>query len=173
MSGYESDIRVVCLIIMGFYMGHFGIVEPLNSAILEQRKVIESSEEQKRRYGVILRSKEAVEYQWDLYAKYFQQRSNDEEQFSGILSDIEKMADSTGLSLDDRKPYKVPNGDFYNKYSIELTFEGEMKNLAEFFYLLQGEPYFFDIDELRLEKSQNQNSFLKCFLVVSRIWISS
>lgn len=173
LVNFNNPIALACLIIVGLTVNHHWVEENLNTRIMDQRKGIVYLEENMNRKINILQKVDTIERQWQSHKNYYQQNLSEEEQLSDILSHIEIAAQSAHILLFDRKPQKVDHVDSYNVYSVEIVLECEMKNLVEFLYFLQHEPYLFDIDQLRLERHSSQGSLLKCFLVVSRIMIPS
>ena len=88
-----------------------------------------------------------------------------------MLSDIEKVNEKIDIRISDKKPQKVKTVDLYNQFSVSLTLEGKLEDVAHFVYDLQNKPYLLRVDELRIDKKSIRTSALRCRLVLSRILI--
>jgi Tfp pilus assembly protein PilO len=113
----------------------------------------------------------------DLKAEYqklltsFVKKDSDEKTTSMVLSEIESLASKLGMRMVIIKPEKVNQIDFYYRFYIELTTEGQFKDIMHFLYALQGEPHFFKVEKMQMEKNK-AISKITCHVSLSRLFVT-
>ena len=88
-----------------------------------------------------------------------------------MLSEIESNAAVLGLRLNEMKPNKERQEDFFNHFSASFVVEGEMAPVMNLMHTLQSPPYNLFVDEFSLDKISEKSSLLRCNLKVSRYLI--
>jgi Tfp pilus assembly protein PilO len=170
-SHREKIISILCLATVGFYVIYFFGYRQIKSEISAQQERIIQSEKELRDYSHVLRSEEAINQKLEDYKEHFGQRSSDEGEMTKILSDIEAAAQKGLIKIINMEPERIKSQDFYNYFSVNVQAQGSLKKICEFLYQLEANPYFFHIDEMRIEKYSIQANDLKCQLAVSRFLI--
>ena len=168
LSEREKLIGRICGIVLLGYLFYYAVGRPLQEMRRDLQEKIAFHETLSRKYLKAIEAshrvpKEYSEY-WDLF---FQKRSDDQE-MSGIISEIEAAARRVGLSLSEIQPHKIKKRDSYNIFSISLFMEGELPRLIQFVYLLENRPYLLKIDKLRWERKSIPDSSLHIRMVLTR-----
>ncbi len=167
----EKQIFFIFGSLILFFLLQRGFLTPF----LEKSKdVTQKLESQKRRLqknlNTIKRNKHVTQ-QYNEIVDTFGQKGSDEKEMSAIIADVEAITKRMNLRFSEMKPQKVAEEEFFKVFSISLKLEGRIEQLTHFLYLLQNTPYFFRVDELRLDKKSQRNSLLNIHLVLSRVLI--
>lgn len=167
-SHREKMIGILCLAVLGLYAAYGLGYKELKNRMFAQEEDIVQSEKELRDYRQVLRSEQAVTQKLEQYKELFTQRSSDEGEMTRILSEVDAAAQKKTVKIINMEPERIKSQDFYNYFSVNVQAQGSLKNICEFLYLLETKPYFFRIDEMRIEKYSIQAENLKIQLLVSR-----
>ena len=170
-SSREKAIFIVCLLVVSFYVTYsFGYKQMKEELLVQQARIIQSEKDLKK-YSHVLRGEEALGKKLESYKEFFKQRSSDEGEMTKILSDVEAAAQKVSIKIINMEPERTKKQDFYHYFSVHVQMQSSLKKICEFLYQLEAKPYFFHIDEMRIEKYSIQANDLKCQLVISRFLI--
>jgi Tfp pilus assembly protein PilO len=170
-STREKIIFAACVILVGFYLIYYFGYGQLQKEIADQQERILKNEKELRKFSQVLRGEQAVEKKLNKYQELFKQRSSDEGEMTKILSDVEAAAQMCSMKIINMQPERIKKQDFYNYFSVNVQSQGSLKKICEFLYKLEASPYFFHIDEVRIEKYSIQAGDLKCQFLVSRFLV--
>jgi len=138
-------------------------LESLNGEIKVQVMKLEKS-----MYIVLQESLISSEYK--KFVQDIKQAQSDEETVAGLLSSIEKMANSVSVTIQDMKPAPVEKFEFYKRYVIKIGAEAKISNLVDFIYQLENSPQLLRVADFRLTP-QKKESFLKIEMTVTEVLI--
>jgi len=170
-SKREQIIFILCVIAVVIFMVNIIFVKPIkNNADALESEISNSRLKLQKQLKIIERGKKIARDYDDVLSNYRQTSSN-EQVMSSILSEIEAAASQNGMKVSDIKPKRVREIDFYNQFSVSLSINGQLKDIAHFLYLLENPPHSFNIDELILEKNSPYAAVLDCRIVLNRILI--
>jgi len=170
-SNREKIIFILCLFMLGFYAIYYFGYQQMKEEIASQQARILQSEKDLRKYNQILRGENTIQEKLKGYKESFKQRSSDEGEMTKILSDIETAAQRIPIKIINMEPERIKRQDFYNYFSVNVQAQSSLKKICEFLYALEAKPYFFHVDEMRIEKYSIQSDDLKCQFVISRFLI--
>ena len=139
-------------------------LESLNAEILIQEKKL-----QKLRN--ILLQEDLITGEYKKYAQHIKQEGSDEEAIAILLSNIEKMAKNSSVSIIDMKPAPVEKLEFYKRYTIGVEVEAKIDNLSDFIYQLEKTPQLLRVAEFRLSPKKKETAVLRIHMVVTEILI--
>ena len=168
----EQSILVVSIIIISMYLFYSVLYRPWTAMLDGYAQEKEKDRRILTKNSKVILHAERITKIYDKYFDLFQQKKSDEEQMSGIISQLEAIATEMHLHFSEIKPRKVKKAEFYNIFSVSLAMEGNFPTIVEFIYKLQTPPYLFNVEEIRLEKNLPQDNSLQAGLVISRKLIS-
>lgn len=171
LSSREKIILAICILLILVYLGFIFVFTPIKTRIANLNDEISSKELKLKKSYKILNQKNAVEEVYKNYADYMKQNEADEQEMSGLLSEVESVAAQVDIHISDMKPMRVRAIDFYKKFSVELEAEGLLENLTKAIHTLQNPPHFLKVERLRLERRSMRTNKLQCFMLISRIRI--
>ena len=163
------SIVTLCAAVAGVL--YAGIYLPLHRLAVDVREQIDTSERQLQKTMRTIHKGKFSEKEYQSILEHFKQASSDEQEMSSMLSLIEAVARGINIRIVDMKPRRPKVNDLYNQFFINLEIDGELAAVTEFIHDLQNPPYFFHIDELRLNKVSPQMAGLKCQVTLSKILI--
>lgn len=169
----EQKIFMVCIAIVAVYVGYNGLIKPLRQKIISLDQNIERKQIELKKDLRIVRSAKEIDQKYNEYLNVFQQIESDEQVMSSILADIEKVANELGLRISDLKPSKVKGEEGLNVFPLSLIIDGELTSIMQFLYVLQGQPYLFNVEQFRFDrKSQQTMTMINANLILSKTFIS-
>ena len=168
----EGRIFIICLVLVFFYGGYYGLVSPLLNKISETDQFIEVKSRRVKKDKRSLRDSQALINEYEAYRKQFKQAGSNEEVMSSLISEIEKVAVELGIPIADTKPKRVKKEKYFNRFSLSLTLEGELPKITQFLHCLQDNTHLFKVEEVHFEKgSRGQSEIIKANLVVGKIFL--
>ena len=168
----EQSILIVSTIIISVYLFYSVLYRPWITMLDGYNQEKEKDRRILTKNSKVILKAEGITKTYDQYFNLFQQKKSDEEQMSGIISQLEAIATEMHLRFSEIKPRKVKKAEFYNIFSVSLAMEGNFPTVVEFIYRLQTQPYLFNVEEIHLEKNVPQDNSLQAGLVISRKLIS-
>ena len=167
----EKIIGVIASIVVGIGIVYYiflkplsGFFENLDDQIFTQRVTL------KKNAKIIEKARRLQGAEAKLQA--FRQTGTNEETMATILDEIQKKAGELGLKISDLKPERVKSDKYYNRFSVTLTIESSLVNITQFLYVLQSEPYLYEVEEFRLGKNDfRQSDVIKAELVLTKTLI--
>jgi len=168
----EKVILAVCVAAVVGYPGYVGFIVPMQnkSKLLDGR--IKKQEKKLRESLRVLRKADVAKSDFDVYNEKFKQNGTNEAVMSSIISEIEAVAANIELGISDMKPKRVKKEENFNIFSVSLTLDSEFVDVVKFLYILQKDPHYFDVEEIRFDRgSRRRKSSLKASLVLSKVLI--
>ena len=139
-------------------------LESLNAEIIIQEKKLQKSMQ-------ILLQEDYISSEYKEFAQHIKQERSDEEAIAILLSNIEKMAKNSSVSIIDMKPAPVEKLEFYKRYTIGVEVEAKIGHLADFIYQLEKTPQLLRVGEFRLSPKKKETAVLRIHMVVTEILI--
>lgn len=91
------------------------------------------------------------------------------ENMASVLSEIEKIGDSSGIYLSYVKPKKVDDEHFYKMLLVEIRFQATIQNLTKFIYGLENSVSSLKISHLRLNHKGADSFLLEGTIYINKI----
>ena len=168
----EQNFFVICLFFVFMYSGYRGLILPLKGQIVSVDRKIEAEHKKLDKSSKIIQKAKALEGEYNEFLSKFKQDKSNEQVMSSILTEIEGVAGELDLHISDLKPKIVNKYDNYNRFSVSLTIDSEFVTTLKFIHILQQEPHYFGVDELRFDNNTQRNvSSIKSNLVFSKVLI--
>ncbi|MCK5013310.1 MAG: type II secretion system protein M [Candidatus Omnitrophica bacterium] len=169
----EKRIFIATLAVVILAILYNGLIGPLQEEkdFLDQEIALQ--QKQLTREWKVIGEAKALDAQYDVYLKRFRQSGPEEEMASSILSEIEGAAGRFGLHVTDLKPQRIKHNEHDNQFSVSLTISSELVDVLRFLYVLQQQPYFFDVEEVEFERlARRKQSTITTRLVLGKAFIS-
>jgi len=174
ITAREKKIFIAALAALSLSFLYNGLVGPLQEKkdIFDQ-EIAAGEKQLALNRGIIQRSK-ALDARYDVYFSQFSRLGTSEETVSSVLSEIESVAGKLGLHVTDLKPNKIRQNEYDHQFSVSLTINSELVDIARFLYTLQQEPHLFDVEEAAFEKFMKKDqTMITTRLVLSKVFILS
>ncbi len=171
LSKRERNILIVIAALLSSYAAYAFFFEPLTDRLSVLNKEIGAKQLKLKKNKKILSREKSVTSDYQKYEKYLKQGSSDEQEMASVLSEIEAVAHSVNIRINDMKPHKVKRIDFYNNFAVEIESEGKLLEIVKFIYQLQSPPHLLKAEKVRLERQATVNASLKGYLLVTKILI--
>lgn len=107
-------------------------------------------------------------------AKYYalmRSLESDEEEVTSILKEIEKIANDSSVYLVDMKPGDAKNIGASKKYTINLSCEAQMEQLAAFMYNIESSNKLLTIEKYQISPKASESSVAVCSMSISKMVI--
>lgn len=168
----ESNIFVLCIVVVLVYLGNHYAINPLRKMISSVDISIKKAKN-KLLYNLgTIEDQKQYKSQYVKYLSKFQQEQNNDEVMSSILSEIQQIGETLNLKISDLKPKKVQKERYFNRFSINLAIDSTFVDVISFIYKLQSKPYLFKVEEFRFDKSPRTNErTIKTYLVLSKVLV--
>jgi Tfp pilus assembly protein PilO len=120
----------------------------------------------------LIAQKEIIESEYEKYTKDIKQKLSNEKETAQLLSEIEKIAKETEVSLTRMKPSQVKEEEFYKEYIVQVEAEAVISNLIDFIYKLERTSKLIRVREFRLVPKQKNSVILKMDMVIKGITVA-
>ena len=171
LSGRESRLFYLTLAVIVAWSAEAFIIKPvsikwkrLDDEIAADSLKLEKSEHLIRRRGPITNDYEKA-------ALPLKMTGSAEEEMAKFLTDIESLANTTGVHINEIKPLPTKKLSLYRKFYADLELEGDMAQISNFMKKVQSSPHLLAIDKLSLNPKQTGSNLLRCGIVISKIAI--
>ena len=167
----EKNIFFLFLVVCGIY----GVYAGIYRLSMAKGQEIESDIAQTRTRLVeqakVIRRARAMAARFDGDLQSMRQTTSNEEAMSLILSEIEAAAGGLKVRVTEMKPQGTQKEDFYNKFSVSLTVDGDLTDILQFIHALQGPSHHLIVTQFSLERAFQNTKEMLAKLVVNRILI--
>ncbi len=141
-----------------------GRMDELNSAILVQERKMQKT------LGILSMEDLITEE----YAKCIEgvgRKYSEEEEKSKLLSEIERLARSSLVSLKNIKPGAIKKIGPYEEYTIKIEVEAKMNYLVDFIYKLERSPCLLRVESFQLRTKDKKSPILRGQMTITEILI--
>lgn len=172
LSTREQKILVLSLTVAFIYIGYAFLVKPATEKLSDLDQEIAAAQRRLDKSIAEIQKADSLENIWGVYENKFKQPASKEGTMSSILSEIEAVAAQLGIQIANLTPKRVRETEFYNRFSVTLTIDGEFNDILQFLHTLQNEPHLFYVEEIRFDKgTRQQANAVKTSLVLGKTFI--
>jgi len=140
--------------------------------IEKSNKDIRSREQKLRNFLNTLKQEDSITERYREYTEDIKQVVSDEEEIAKFLSEIEKLAVKTAISLADIKPGKVEETDRFKKYTVKVEVESQISALADFIYQLEKLPQLLRVEDFSMIPKRQGSNVLKISMTITQLLIT-
>lgn len=169
----EKNILVIAVIISVVYFFYLIVILPLKKKSDSLDKIIHVKQQTLRKNIAVIQKAEGLGREYDPFLEVFHQAGTNEQLMSTFLKKVESLAGEHHLYITEIKPNKIKESEYFNYFSINLSFEGKFDDLIHFFYDVQSRPHLFNVGEMRIfrESGPSSPSQVKARCVLNKIAI--
>ncbi|MDD4879547.1 MAG: type 4a pilus biogenesis protein PilO [Candidatus Omnitrophica bacterium] len=171
LSNRESRLFYLTLAVIVAWAAQAFVLKPvstkwkrLNDEIAANSLKLEKSERLIGRVGPITGDYEKA-------AASLKMTGSAEEEMAKFLTEIESLANTTGVHINEIKPLPTKKYSLYRKFYADLELEGDMAQISVFMRKVQSSPHLLAIDKLSLNPKQAGSNILRCGIVICKIAI--
>lgn len=170
----SSQEKIGLSIAMGFFAVAFFdrlLIHPIQTRF---RKINQQIKVGEKEIGSDLRNlnrRDSVEARYQKYIEYIQRSGSDEEEVAKILGEIESLARQSNVYVEDIKPLKPKEVDFYKEYAVEIEAEAKMPALTHFLYHVGMSSQLLRVEKLRLNLSKSGSDILKVSILITKVLV--
>ncbi len=170
----ERRFLILCFLTVLAFASWKLVVTPFKEKNLALDNELEEKRKLLSKNTRLVRKADFTEKEYQAYFKKFQQTKTDDQVMSSMIAEIEKVAADLSLQISDLKPKRGKSGDYYSRFSVSLTMDSDLSEIVHFLYILQQEPYLYNVDEFRFDKgAQRKSSTIKSQIVLSKTLVPS
>lgn len=170
-SNREKNIFSVLLAVCCAYGVYAGVYQTLIVKRVDIESDIARARKQLVEQSRVIRRAEQMTAGFPVDMEAFRQRETNEAVMSGILAEIGGAANGMNIRVTEIKPIDTKKEDFYNKFSVSLTVDGELKDVLRFIHDLQGNAHNFSVTQLSLERAFQMSKQMLAKVVVTRVLV--
>ena len=164
----EKTLFVISGLVIAVFLLRQLVIVPVRERqeIFDQRIKDELSKLKKN--TLIVQTAKQVDEAYNALMETLGQKGSEDAERSAMLAGIQEAAKKTDVNIANVQPQKVLSKDFYKEFSVLLLIDGTWPATMEFLHRLQGDPYFFDINEVSLERNSIMTASIRSRLYLSR-----
>ena len=117
----------------------------------------------------ILSNKEKILKEIDLYKKYSLKSLPVEDEWAGLLKEVENLALSSEVELIDVSPSGTRKDGLLRIYLVKVDCEGSTSNIIKFMHSIEISKKLLKIQSIRLKPVELGSEIMECDLSVSKI----
>ncbi|MCF7872904.1 MAG: type 4a pilus biogenesis protein PilO [Candidatus Omnitrophica bacterium] len=167
----EKYIAYAAVLILGLFVFDRLVLNPLLGKLSSLNTNGKLKERELSNALQLIAQKELINSEYEKYTKNIKQTLSNEKETAQLLSEIEKIAKETDVSLTRMKPSRIKEEDFYKEYIVQVEAEAVISNLVEFLYKLERTSKLIRAGEFRLVPKQKNSAVLKMDLTIKSITV--
>ena len=162
----EKKIVMVTTAVALFALLYHFLLEPFFREWRGLATEIRVTEARLRKTRLLLRKKSEIERD---FQKYRASSKDSSEAMTGILQEVESLAQTVSLEILDMRPLPQKKKGIFQEQGLEVSAEGSASQFARFVYSLLGSPNSLKIEKLELSSKAGQNNRLRALIIVTTL----
>jgi len=169
LSKKEKTVAYIAIaaVFIAFFDGF--IFQSILGKIRSIEDQIKTTELLIRKNMKMLAEKDMIAAQEQRYSDYSIEAKSQEEEILSVLKEIETLASKSSVNLIEVKPTDLKSEKIIKRYSISISCEATMEQLANFMYQLEISKAIFTIDSYSLVSKDKDKGILRCAMVISKV----
>jgi Tfp pilus assembly protein PilO len=153
LSNREKKIAMVCVVMAAVYLGSQFFKQSLMQRDQQLLKKMTDEKQILDNNLKMIREAKAIEQKYKIYVETFTQKGSDEQEMSGMMSDIETAANKYNVQITNMQSSRAVAKENYKEMGIQIAVSAPLLSIVQFIHELQDRPYFYNIGQAQLEKS--------------------
>jgi len=116
----------------------------------------------------LLKKQEKIESAFLKYGS-FSSKEKPETLITGVLQELEELAQTKKLKILDMRPLPLRQKEFFQEQNLEVSAEGTAPQFAQFIYGLLDSPNALKIERLELSSKAGDDQLLRALIIVSAV----
>jgi len=170
LSERENRFFYIAVIVVGALICEALIIEPL---LTKWRKFDEkiSADKLKLEWAdKVIAKKAFIASDYEKTASTVRMAGSEEEETAEFLSEIESLANSSGVHINEIRPLPIKRYELYIKFYADIALEGEMVKISDLMRRIEASEYLLSVQKLSLSSKQSaETNLLVCHIVISKI----
>ena len=172
LSKREKMLFYFTLIAIAVWIGHAFLIKPMLTKWKKLDEKFASDKLKLEKSERLIAKKSSIAGDYKKAASAVRMTGSEEEEMGKFLTEIESLANSSSVHINEIKPLPTKQLELYRKFYADLEVEGEMVQISDFMQRVQNSPHLLAIDRLSLGSKQAEGSILlKCRIVISKVAI--
>jgi Tfp pilus assembly protein PilO len=148
VSARERRLAALTLICVLAGVLYLNVIEPVTVNWMEVRKRAREAEVELRKLEELVENREAIEREFKRLEGAVTSGASEQELKITLLSEVDKLANESGLLVASVKPSLVKKQNDFYRYGIELQAHGENHKLVRFLLAMQSPEHLLHTDQL-------------------------
>jgi Tfp pilus assembly protein PilO len=148
------------------------ILGPVVRKVAALESQIRDEETAVKKSMLVLVQKEKIIKEGKEFMSFSVEASNPEEEMTTLLKEIEKIAESAGVTLSYVKPGTLKEEKGIKKYIANLECESQMEPIAAFFHSIESSNRLLKVEKFEIQPKNRESSIARCVMTVSRTVLS-
>lgn len=136
---------IICLLIAALYLN---VIEPVTVNWMEVRRRAGDAEAKLAELQQLIQNRDTIEREFKRLQGAVTSGSSEQELKITLLSEVDKLANESGLLVASVKPSLVKKQKDFYRYGIELQAHGENHKLVQFLLAMQSPEHLLHTDQL-------------------------
>lgn len=170
-SAREKNIFLILITVCAVYGIYLGVYQTI---VLKRQQVVDDIAQARKQWSEqakVIRRAQGMTAKFSGDMQSFRQTGANEAVMSSILAEIGAAANGMNIRVTEIKPLETKKEDFYNKFTVSLTVDGELKDVLQFVHALQGSSHNFTVSQLSLERAFQGSHQMLAKLAVNRVLV--
>ena len=171
-AGFSKKERLIFMVAcgaIGLALLDRLVVSPIVSQIDSLETQIKQKEESTRRNLHIVSQKERIQSEVRTYASYFSESTQEEENMTSFLKEVESLANKSSLSIVDMKPAGTKEDkNKVKKILIAISCEGQMEQIMDFMYNVENARSFLTVERYQVGPKSKESSVAVCTMTIAK-----
>lgn len=149
------------------------ILGPVVKKVNDLGRQIRDEEIAVKRSLLVLVQKEKTIREGKEFMSFSVEAKNPEEEMTMLLKEIERLADTSSVTLSYVKPGMVKEGvGGIKKFTATLECESQMEQIAGFFHTIESSNRLLKVEKFEIQPKSRESSIARCAMTVSRTVLS-
>lgn len=169
LSKRERTILYVTVFVVSLTLLDLLVIIPIFDRMGSLDREISDRESAIKKNMRILSQKDKIDSENKRYSAFLTEERPEEEETTAILKEIEDLANKSSVYLVDMKPSGVKKAPGSKKFTVNVSCEGEMVQLAEFMYEIENSKQLMMVEKYSIAPKSKDTSVAQCSLVITKI----
>lgn len=170
LSNRENKLFYIGLTVIALLLAQAVVIEPLATKWRQLDTKIAADKIKLEKINALIRGKDSITSDYENSVSAVKMAGSTEEEMAKFLTEIESIANSSSVHINEIKPLPAKKFELYRKFYADIELEGEMAQISDLMRQIQDSAHLLAIDRLSLSSTQVAGvSFLKCRVVISKI----
>ena len=160
-----TAVTIICLLLAVLYLN---VVEPVTVNWMEVRRRAREAEADLAKLQQLVQNRDTIEREFKRLQGAVTSGSSEQELKITLLSEVDKLANESGLLVASVKPSLVKKQKDFYRYGIELQAHGENHKLVQFLLAMQNPEHLLHTDQLTVHAGRG-SAPLTCTFRISKL----
>jgi len=171
MTKREKMLFYLTISVVIIWGGQKYLVQPMldSKAVLDDKYVFSIAKLEK--YQRLVDKEDIIKNKFNKIASNAAISGSKDEEIAKFLTEIESIADLSGVAIYEIKPASEDETDIYIKLRSDMEIEGDISGILNFIRKIKSSASMMAAENLTLSAKQSGSSLIKCRILVSKIII--